>query len=152
MKRYVSSKEILLSALYLVMVVIGFFFLNKLLLWLFNDVIFDMLNWFNRKTFWFKIIIVVLGGGLLIGAILNLTASLSFGISALVFQFFPQNNFTVICAIVLGLVNFILCVIPLWKVMPAWDFWVVCEFIILVLFTWMINFIFIPTGKLSNTR
>jgi len=77
MSNTLTPKIALLSALYLITAVVLIFLLDLGLEWLLNNVIFSVLDWFNRLTLFFKILLLLLGGGSLFWALLEMTGRIS---------------------------------------------------------------------------
>lgn len=118
--------------------------INFIITILFDKVIFSMLDWFNQKSTFIKIILLILGIGGFLSLTLNLTGVVTNIITAYLLKVFPQNLFTVISGFLIAAANSVNCIIQLWNAIPFWDFWFIIEFIILSGFIISISFILLP--------
>lgn len=135
----ITAKSVTLSVIYFVVVIVILFFLNLALGWFFDNVVFNILDWFNRLSLVWKIVLLILGGITILQVLLGLFAMIAKFLSSLIFSFAPVNNFTVISSLILATVNTIYNVIVLWKIAPNYSFWVVIELIFLSFFIWSLN-------------
>ena len=147
MRNKITPKIVLLSALYLIIAVILIFLLDLGLEWLLNNVIFSVLDWFNKLTLFFKILLLLIGGGSLFWALLEMTGKISTLLGGLIFNKLPQNLFTVIAPFILAIANAIWYIIILWKIPEHYNFWIVCELIFLSGFVWQLSAIVMPAKE-----
>ena len=131
MSNTLTPKIALLSALYLIVAIIFIVLLDFGLEWLLENVIFSVLDWFNGLNFFWKILILFLGGGSLFWALLEMTGRISTLLGGVVFNKLPQNLFTVIAPFILAIANAVWYIILLWKIPEHYNFWIVCELILL---------------------
>ena len=113
-----------------------------------NNIVFVILDWFNRLNIFFKIFILLVGGGVLLGMLFGLVGGVAKIISHFIFKYFPLNWFTLVSSLVLSITNTIFNIIGLWRIPESYNFWVVIELIMLSLFVWSLNSIVI--GKNDN--
>lgn len=147
MTNSLTPKIALLSAIYLIIAVVLIFLLDLGLEWLFENLIFSVLDWFNSLKLFFKIIILFFGGSSLFWALLVMTGRISTLLGGLIFNKFPQNLFTVIAPFVLAIANAIWYIIILWKIPEHYNFWIVCELILLSGFIWQLSAIVMPAKE-----
>lgn len=147
MSNTLTPKIALLSALYLIVAIILIILLDFGLDWLLVNVIFSVLDWFNALSFFWKILILVFGGGSLFWALLAMTARISTLLGGLVFNKLPQNLFTMIAPFILAIANAVWYIILLWKIPEHYSFWIVCELIFLSVFIWQLSAIVMPAKE-----
>ena len=144
MSKYIlTPRTVFLSIIY---VLIAFVMLNILdvgLDWFLNTVVFAILNWFNRLSFIIKIVVLFLGLGVFIG-FLSLVGTFTTLLGGLIFNKLPNNNFTSITSFVLAICNAIWFIVRMWKIPDQYNFWVVCELILLSVFIWSLSSIVLP--------
>jgi hypothetical protein len=150
MKKSLTPKTALLSAVYVILLLVFITLLNIGLAWLFNNVIFDILNWFNKKGLFLKLILLCLGGVSLFYLILQLFSFIPIMLGILAGTFFPFNIFTVVSGAIISISNAIWLTIELWKIPSDYSFWIVIELLILTGFIFSINWAFIPQPKNDN--
>lgn len=142
-----TPKIVLLSALYLLVSVVLIFLLDLGLEWLLNNIIFSVLDWFNGLTFFFKILLILVGGSSLFWALLEMTGRISTLLGGLIFNKLPQNWFTLIAPSILAIANAVWYIIILWKIPEHYNFWIVCELILLSGFILQLSAIVIPAKE-----
>jgi len=147
MSNTLTPKIALLSALYLIVAIIFIVILDFGLEWLLENVIFSVLDWFNRLSIFWKIFILFLGGGSLFWALLEMTGRISTLLGGLVFNKLPQNLFTVIAPFILSIANAVWYIIILWKIPEHYSFWIVVELIFLSVFIWQLSAIVMPAKE-----
>lgn len=147
MSNTLTPKIALLSALYLIVAIIFIVLLDFGLEWLLENVIFSVLDWFNGLSFFWKILIIFLGGGSLFWALLEMTGRISTLLGGLVFNKLPQNLFTVIAPFILAIANAVWYIIILWKIPEHYNFWIVIELIFLSVFIWQLSAIVMPAKE-----
>jgi len=77
MRIYLTPKIALLSALYFILAVILLLILDIALAWFFNNVVFNIFDWFNRINIFWKITILFIGGWALFSYLLTFTSRLT---------------------------------------------------------------------------
>ena len=142
-----TPKNVFLSILYLLISIVLLFLLDLGLDWFIGNIVFSVLDWFNHLNIFFKILVLILGGGSLFMALLELTGRLSTLLGGLIFNKFPQNLFTVIAPFVLSIVNSIWYIVLLWKVPEHYNFWIVFELIFISVFIWQLSAIVMPAKE-----
>jgi len=147
MRVYLTPKIALLSALYFIMAVIILLILDFALVWLFNNIVFNIFNWFNGINIFWKITVLLIGGWALFGYLLNITSRLTTLIGGLIFDRLPHNLFTSFSTTVLSIANIVFCIVALWKVPEHYSFWIVCELLILSSFIWSLGVIILPAKE-----
>lgn len=143
----IRFKTVALSALYFLLSAIILIALDFLIELFFNGVVFKMLDWFNGISIFWKIIILFFGGFALFAFILNFFSKISSALGEFIFSKMPVNYFTLFAPLVLAVINTIINIIQLWKMPESYNFWIVCELIILSIFLWAINSIVVPVNK-----
>ena len=146
MSGYLTPKIALLSALYFIIAMVLLFFVDVGLFYFINDVLINILNWFNRLTLFFKIFILVIGGGLFF-ALLELVQRFTTLLGGLIFNHLPQNWFTLISTFIISICNAILGIVWLWRIPNNYTFWIVCELIVLSGFIWSFSAITMPAKE-----
>lgn len=151
MRNSITPKIVLLSTLYLIISIVLISILDIGLAWLLNNVIFSVLNWFNRLNWIFKILVLLLGGGSLFLALLETTGRISTFLGGLIFNRLPQNLFTIIAPLILAVANAMWYIIAIWKIPEHYNFWIVCELISLSGFIWQLSAIVMPAKEQIRT-
>ena len=146
MAKSITIREIFLSFVYLVVVFILMLGINFLISWLFEKVLFDILDWFNKKHFLFKFIILIFGGWAIFSLILNFAIIPTSIITKYTIKVFPINLFTLISGFLIATANVIICITQLWQAIPFWNIWFILEFLILSIFIITLSFIVIPNS------
>ena len=144
MSSQLTPRIALLSALYFIIAVALIFLLDLGLDWILNNAIFSILNWFNRLSLVFKILLILIGGLSLFANLLAITGKISTLFGGLIFNKLPQNWFTFIAPMLLSTANAIWYIIVLWKIPEHYNFWIVCELILLSIFIWGLSAIVLP--------
>ncbi len=147
MNTELTPRIVLRSALYLIIAVVLIFLLDLGLEWLLDNVIFSVLDWFNRLTLFFKIMLLLIGGGSLFWALLEMTGRISTLLGGLIFNKLPQNLFTVIAPSILAIANAIWYIVILWRIPEHYNFWIVIELIFLSGFIWQLSAIVMPAKE-----
>jgi hypothetical protein len=136
MKQPSTAGEIGLSIIYPLLLIGIFYAIDLGFVWTLNHVFFDVFNWFNSLDFFWKIIVLLIGGFTLLmcgfyffGLIGNLLASL-------VFMHFPTNVFTLTIGTLIAIANTVYLVIKLWQVPTHFNLWIVLELFLLSIFAW----------------
>ena len=142
-----TVKILLLSALYLIIAVVLLILLDLGLEWFLNNVIFSVFDWFNRLTFFFKLFLLLIGGASLFWSLVEMTGSLSTLLGGLIFNKLPQNLFTIIAPMILAVANAIWYIIVLWRTPAHYNFWIICELILVSFFIWSLCAIVMPAKE-----
>lgn len=132
-------KKVLLSILFLFFEIILAIILNSLLFWALDNLIFDLLNWFNTKSLLVKILLIFIGGSALIYLILNVIGAVMTIITQPLFNRIPTNVFTILSATAIAIVNSIFGIYQTWSVVQHFTFWPVIELIMLSLVILSLN-------------
>ena len=131
MKEPASVTDIWLSVLY-VFVLIGLFVLIDLgFVWLLNNVVFNLFNWFNHLSFLWKIFVLIVGGGTLLILMFQVCSGISNIIAFLIFRHIPTNLFTLTAGLLIALGNAVFLIIKLWQVPTKYNFWIIIELLLL---------------------
>ncbi len=150
-----TPKIAMLSALYFIIAVLILFFLDVGLYYFMNYVVINILNWFNRLNFFWKIFIILCGGVSVFTLLLGLTQRISTLVGGLIFNHLPVNWFTLVSTFIISIGNAIICIVFLWKMPAHFNFWVICELLILSVFIWTLSAITMPAReqmKMYNER
>jgi len=151
MKNAFTLKDVSLSAIYLLISIILILLLDLGLEWLYNNVIFSVLDWFNKLSIYLKIIIILFGGALIFLGLLQATGKISTFLGGMIFNRFPQNIFTKTVPMLLSIANAIYYIIKLWKIPDNYDFWIVVELFFISGFIWQLGSIVIPAKEQVKT-
>lgn len=128
------------SVIYLSVLIIAFVLLDLALIYLGNNFIFDMLNWFNRKKLVWKILILVVGGYVIFVFSLNVFQIGVAVLGQIFFSRFKISTEVLFVAMLLAIINAIIGIVVLWKSANTYNFWSIIELLILSLFIWSLNF------------
>jgi hypothetical protein len=134
------AKTVVLSAIFFLALLILVILINIGLLYLSNNVVFNVLNWFNGLSFFWEMVILPLGGGILFAFIFYLFTAIGSLIKIGLFYFLPANSFTGVSAFVLAVLNIVFDCYHLWKSASYFNFLVVIELIVLSFMVVAINF------------
>lgn len=146
-----SIRNIFLSILYVIIAAILILLVNMGLGWFLNNIALPILNWFNNLNFFFKLFLLLIGGMSLFISLLTLTSKLTTILGGLIFNKLPQNYFTLITSFILAIGNAIWNIYLLWTSDIKFNFWSVCELIILSFFVLSFSAIILPAkDQMSN--
>lgn len=143
-------KIFLLSIGYLLTLIIMMGLTDYLLYLLLNHVIYDVFNWFNGLSFFWKFTLLVIGAGSIFSLVFSFFNAISNALNAFAFYFFPSNAFTLISSIILFLINIWIGIRAIWDSISHFNFWTTIEFIMLVFFLLSINAIFVDRHKMKE--
>ncbi len=119
------------------------------LYWLLNNVVFDVINWYNHINIFWEVIIFGMGASLFFAMLEIIGKSFAF-INAGVFYWFPSNWFTLIISLLVFISNLSYSIKILWDSIPSFNFLTTIEFIVLCLLIISINYIFVNRHKLKE--
>ncbi len=139
----VTLKEGVLSFLYLLLVFLILALLNVGLTYFLNNVLFVCMDWFNRQHWAIKLVAIFFGGFAIWGGLMGLFEGLTKVIGYYVFKWFPMNAFTMWTALILSVANSIYNITLVWKAAPHYNFWIICELIVISFFIWGLSSIVI---------
>ena len=138
-----SGNKLVLSGLYVFALAGCLFLLDIGLEWFLNDVLFGLLDWFNRLGLILKILLFAVGGVGLLYLLFGVFSLAAAFINELVLQWFPVNLFTVTVSVILVLCNAVLGIIELWRMPEAFGFWIVLELLLLSYFVFHVNWMLV---------
>jgi hypothetical protein len=144
MTRSVLFKEVVLSIFYFIVAIILMLLLDIGVYYLVAYVIIDVFNWFNGIWWFWKVTFIIIGGTSLFIALLNLVSKLSTLVGGVIFNKMPQNYFTQFSTFLLALANAIYNIVWIWRIPPHYNFWIVCEMLLLSVFMWSLMAIVLP--------
>jgi hypothetical protein len=147
MRYVITPKVVLLSTLYVIVAAILLLLVDVGLFYLFNGVIKNVFNWFNSLNFFFKIFLLLFGGYAVFMGFMNLTSRVTSLLGGIIFNQLPVNFFTMFVPAVLAIGNLVMCLIYLWRTPSSYNFWVVCELLILSVFVWSLCAIVVPARE-----
>ena len=150
MKKSLTLKEALLSALYFICAVIIIFIVDIGLYYFLNEVLFKVFNWFNKLAFVWKIIIIIFGGLAIFVSLVKIVSGLTTFLGGLIFNKLPQNLFTILTSIGMALANAIYFSFRAWKVPVGFNFWVVVELLFVTGLIFSLCFVIMPTKYQSS--
>lgn len=134
-----------LSILYLIITLILILLIDLGLEWLLNNVIFNLFDWFNRFSIFIKLFILIIGTVTIFTFVLTVLQGIIGFIASLIFDRLPHNLLTLIVPFLLTVSNSIWFIYLLWNVPKHYNFWVICELILLSIIIWGFNSILMPT-------
>ncbi len=140
-------KKSILAIVQIIVMIIVFLLVNYGFTWLINESFVPMFEWFNQRSFWIKILILFIGGVAIFQIIATLYIQLVAVFSLLINRIFPYNkivaNIIAILAIIFGIVN----VVFLWRLIVDFNFWTICEAIMISIFILGCYFVLVPIEK-----
>lgn len=131
MKQPVTANEIGLSIAYTFILLILFVLIDIGFIWLLNNIILDLFNWFNQLSILWKLFILVVGGGTVLGLCFYACSFIANLCGYLIFKHFPTNGYTLIIGTIIGISNIVFLVIKLWQLPTHFNFWVIVELLFL---------------------
>ena len=144
MKLPITEKEIWLSVLYAILIIPFAVLIDLGLLWVFNNVLLDILNWFNHlKPIW-KVVVFIVLGGTFVAFSIGISVFIGSLLSSLIFGKLPLNWFTGVFTGIVFLINIFLGIRQVFYAMPSWKFWYILEFLFLVTFVFYMNYFILP--------
>lgn len=135
-----NVKTIALSVVYVILVAILLILINSAFSWFFNNAIFDMLNWFNDRPLWLKILLLIIGVTVILKFALTLFMMISTALGNIVLRRFPSNYFTQWISFILFLGCAYYSIKELWGLTDGYDFWIIAELLLLSFFIIGFNF------------
>lgn len=142
-------KKVLLSFAYVIVLFTMVSLTDLAFYWVFNKVLFKVINWYNELNFFFKFLLFIFAFGIFY-TFIQLLEYLLILLNAAVFYWFPSNLFTLSVSILVFISNTAYSIRELWKSMPAFNFLITMEFIILCFFLISVNYIFINRHGLKE--
>jgi hypothetical protein len=140
-------KTILLSILYVIVLLVSLVLLDLLINWCLDNLISDLFTWFINRYSSVKILILVLGGGLLFVAGMALFQSIVQSIGTAIVSAFPSNAFTIIVSVTLIFGNIFFLIERFWQTIHTWTFWEIIEFGIISALIISVHSAFYPAIK-----
>lgn len=137
----VTPKSVFLSALYFITLIIVLYFLNMGIEYFFNNVMFRVLDWYNAKSFWTKILLGIICGTFVFLILFNALILFAFALNRLILSWFPVNAFNVIASFILTLANAIWLIVQLWKLPESYNKWIVFELMLLSYIILHLNYV-----------
>lgn len=151
MKESLTPKVALLSALYAIVLIPFAFLLDIALQWFINNVVLWIFDWFNGINIFTKILVLIVGLSIFY-LLLSIFKMIGGILSQLIFYKLPENLLTLIFSSIVYILNVVIGSIFVWKIVKHFNFWVLCEFIILVSFILSANTILIPWYRKEMAR
>lgn len=144
-----AKMKTLLSIIYILLLVIIAIITDVTFFWVFNHWLYPAITWFNSLKISWKIILFFISFTSLFGVFLKIFGKLTGVLNALWMKFFPNNRFTQLGSMIIGIVNLIYSVTIIWKSFDHFNFWLVLEFVFLLIFLIGVNVVFMvkPTMK-----
>jgi hypothetical protein len=112
--------------------------------WFSYNVLFALINWFNKLSLFWKILLVFVEGFVILTLVTFIFKFVGSLLSLFIFGKLPDNLFTIIFSVVIFLVNAGFSVYFMWQVIPKFNFWTTIEFLFLIWFVVSVNTILIP--------
>jgi hypothetical protein len=134
-----TPKQVGLSFLYLISVIIYLILVDIAFFYFANYVLLKLMNWFNELPLLWQIFIAIFLSGLFV-SLLSLYATLNRLLGYFIFRYFPINNFTGIVSVILPLANAGWLIYGLITAQNSWNFWKVLEIIWLAILILFISF------------
>lgn len=126
-----SFKNIILSILFVIVLLIFAYVIDSFLAWVLNNLILDFLKWLGHLNIFWVLLILVIGGGVLYIVLLRLLIPASAFIWHALLKIFPVNQFNSVASIIIFTINSIVCITVLWKTFDHFTFLTIIEFIML---------------------
>jgi hypothetical protein len=136
MKRSLTPDEVGLSIAYVFILIVLFVLIDLGFIWLLNNVILDVFNWFNHLSIFWKLFLLVIGAGSLLMMAFYICSGIASLIGYFIFKHIPTNLFTQIAGGIIAIGNSIYLIIKLWQLPTRFNFWVVVELLILSVVAW----------------
>jgi hypothetical protein len=134
-----SSRAAFFSLIYIALVAGILMLFNVAWAYLLDNIIFRMLDWFNRLNFILQLLIFVVGGYVLVMIVLAFFAILVSLLSRLILDWFPVIALAVNLATLIAFANGIYNTILLWRAAPKFDLWIIFELCVLTYFVVKLN-------------
>lgn len=143
MKEPITSKQIWLCILYTIVLIPFAILIDITLKWCFNNILSDILNWFNSLKVVFRIFFVLAGISIIIW-IMAFIIGVAFSILiTFIFKKIPANNYILVISVLAFLINSFIGIRELYLVVYTWNFWTVIEFGMLCLLIFSVNYSFL---------
>ena len=142
-------KKILLSFAYVLVLFVMVSLTDLAFYWLLNNVIFNILDWYNSLNFFFKFLLFIFAFGLFYSFI-QILQNLLILLNASAFYWFPSNLFTLSVSILVFISNSAYCIRELWLSIPKFNFLMTLEFLLLCVFLISVNSIYIDRHGLKE--
>jgi hypothetical protein len=140
----IAIKRFFLSVLYILIAIFLLFLVDIGLYYFITDVVVYILDWFNGIRFFFKLLLIFIGGFSIFIALLQVTQRVSTILGGLIFNKFPYSPVASGVAMLIALLNALWNIIWLWRVPNHYNFWVICELIVLSSFVVGLSAIVLP--------
>jgi hypothetical protein len=117
--------------------------------WILNNILFEVINWYNKLNIFFELLLFIIGGSLFFSLIALFSNFLSF-LNGVIFYWFPSNILTLIISLLVFFSNTAYCIKILWSSMGNFTILSTLEFIVLCLYLISVNYIFINRHYLKE--
>jgi len=134
MSNELTPKIALLSAVYIIVLLVLGLLLNLGLGWLIDECVIPLINWYNHLAIVWEVLLFIIGGYMVFQLMLGTVKMVTNVIFILVFNRLPENNFTVITSFLIYLTNLSWLTYHLWEITPKFSFLIVLEFLVLFVF------------------
>lgn len=148
-KNNFDMKTLLLSLCYVAVLFIMVSLTDYALYWLLNNVVFNVINWYNHISIFWEVVIFVMGASIFF-SMLGLIVNGLQVINGMVFYWFPSNWFTLVISLLVFISNSSYNIKILWDSIQSFNFLTTLEFIVLCLLIISINYIFVNRHKLKD--
>ena len=142
-----STKIVLGSILHLIVVLIVLLLMDIGLYYFLHFLVYKIFSPFNGLNFWLKIFILFIGGYFIFTQFLTFTQRTTSLIGGLIFNRLKGNDFTNLLTYILAIANAVYNIIWIWRSPESYDFWIVCELLMISFFIWSLNYIVLPTKE-----
>jgi hypothetical protein len=142
-----AAKNIFLGIAYVLIAIILLFLVDLGLSYFLTHIVAYVFDWFNGISIFFKLFLILVGGFSLFAGLLQLTQRVSTILGGLIFNKFPDNPIASAIAMLIAIANAIWNIIWLWRVPFHYNFWVVCELLIMSFFIWSLCAIVLPARE-----
>jgi hypothetical protein len=142
--QFISTKIVLGSILHLVIVLMVLLLMDIGLYYFLHFVVYKIFSPFNGLNFWFKIFILFIGGYFIFTQFLTFTQRVTSLLGGLIFNRVRRNLFTNTLTYIITIANAVYNIIWIWKSPVSYNFWIVCELLIITFFIWSLNYIVLP--------
>lgn len=143
---YITPISIFKGTIHLIVVLIILYIMNVGLSYFLDFLLFKIFIRFNESSFYIKILALVIGGG--IGyALLTFIQRTATILGGFIFNKINGTEFSQLLATIITIANAIYNIVRISKIPENYNFWIICELIIISSFIWSLNYIVLPAKE-----
>jgi hypothetical protein len=143
--------KILVSLLYVMLLGLTLLVFDYFFGLFMHHLMFKMLTWFNNQWLFLKLSILLVFAGICT-FIFDALGIAAFFIGIGISYICPKNRFTVSASYILVIANVCLTLFILWRAMPAIQFWLVVELLVISVYVWLFNAVFLLSSGAEFKR